>query len=51
VRSVLEGMYSGPLPQEWDDTTAALTGTGRRPLAAEDRAALGDGAARFPLFG
>lgn len=28
-----------------------LKGTGRRPLDTTDRAALGDAAGRFPLFG
>ncbi|WP_448642547.1 maleylpyruvate isomerase N-terminal domain-containing protein [Geodermatophilus sp. URMC 63] len=51
VRRVLEGLCGGPLPAGWDDATAARRGTGREPLTDADRAALGDAAARFPLFG
>ncbi len=51
VRRVLEGLYGGPLPTGWDDVTAARRGTGREPLTSADRADLGAGAARFPLFG
>jgi hypothetical protein len=51
VRRVLEGLYGGALPSSWDDRTAALRGTGRQPLSDGDRAALGAGADRFPLFG
>ena len=51
VRRVLEGLLEGPLPVGWDDATAARRGTGRAPLDAADRAALGSSAERFPLFG
>jgi hypothetical protein len=51
VRRVLEGLCGAPLPTRWDDATAARRGTGREPLAAEDRARLGHRAAAFPLFG
>ncbi|MGY1736658.1 maleylpyruvate isomerase N-terminal domain-containing protein [Geodermatophilus sp. SYSU D00684] len=51
VRRVLEGLLGGPLPPGWDDATAVRRGTGREPLSDADRAALGDAAARFPLFG
>ena len=51
VRRVLKGLYGGPLPAAWDDATAARRGTGREPLTASDRAELGAGAERFPLFG
>ncbi|HEX2072478.1 MAG TPA: maleylpyruvate isomerase N-terminal domain-containing protein [Geodermatophilus sp.] len=51
VRRVLEGLYGGPLPTAWEDATAARRGTGREPLTASDRAELGAGAERFPLFG
>ncbi|MGY1660025.1 maleylpyruvate isomerase N-terminal domain-containing protein [Geodermatophilus sp. SYSU D00705] len=51
VRRVLEGLLGGPLPAAWDDATAARRGTGREPLDAADRAALGTAADRFPLFG
>ena len=51
VRRVLEGLLGGPLPDGWDDATAARRGTGRESLEDADRAALGEAAARFPLFG
>ena len=51
VRRVLEGLAGGPLPDRWDDATAARRGTGREPLTEPDRAALGDAADRLPLFG
>jgi hypothetical protein len=51
VRRVLEGLLGGPLPDRWDDVTAARRGTGRERLTAEDRLELGPGARRFPLFG
>jgi hypothetical protein len=51
VRRVLEGLLGGPLPAGWDDATAARRGTGREPLTDADRAALGEAAARLPLFG
>ena len=51
VRRVLEELLGRPLPAGWDDATAARRGTGREPLADADRAALGDAADRFPLFG
>ena len=51
VRRVLEGLHGAPLPGNWDDVTAARRGTGREPLTAADRLALGPGAAAFPLFG
>jgi hypothetical protein len=48
---VLEALLGVPLPAGWDDATAARRGTGREPLTDADRAALGQAAARFPLFG
>jgi hypothetical protein len=39
------------LPNEWDDVTCALAGTGRLALTAAQRATLGPDADRFPLFG
>ena len=51
VGRVLEGLPGGSLPDAWDGATAARRGTGREPLTAEDRAVLGAGADRFPLFG
>jgi len=50
VRRVLTGLLGGPLPDSWDDVTAALKGTGREPLTGEDRQALGPSAGKFPLF-
>jgi len=50
VRRVLTGLLGGPLPDSWDDVTAALKGTGREPLTEEDRQALGPSAGKFPLF-
>jgi hypothetical protein len=51
VRRILEGLLAGPLPDRWDDVTAARRGTGRERLTAQDRLELGPGARRFPLFG
>jgi hypothetical protein len=51
VRRVLDGLLGAPLPDGWDDVTAARRGTGREPLTDEDRAALGARAQAFPLFG
>jgi hypothetical protein len=51
VRRVLEALLGRPLPADWDDATAARRGTGREPLDAGDRAALGEAAHRLPLFG
>ena len=52
VRSILDGLLGEPLPAllHWDDTTYILTGTGRRALEADERAALGALAERFPLL-
>jgi hypothetical protein len=50
VRRVLAGLLGAPLPDSWDDTTAALKGTGREPLTGTDREALGPRAPAFPLF-
>jgi hypothetical protein len=50
VRRVLVGLLGAPLPASWDDTTAALKGTGRDPLTGADRQALGPLASAFPLF-
>jgi uncharacterized protein (TIGR03083 family) len=51
VRAVLEGLAGAPLPDSWDDATAALKGTGRMRLTATDSAALGPLATELPLFG
>ena len=50
VRRVLDGLLGSPLPGSWDDTGAAMKGTGRVPLTDEDRARLGPLAERLPLF-
>jgi uncharacterized protein (TIGR03083 family) len=50
VRRVLAGLLGAALPASWDDTTAALKGTGRDPLTDADRAALGPLTSAFPLF-
>ena len=50
VRRVLVGLLGAPLPDFWDDTAAALKGTGREPLTEKDRQALGSLASAFPLF-
>jgi Mycothiol maleylpyruvate isomerase N-terminal domain len=51
VREALDGLLGEALPLAWDDVTYARAGTGRVPLTAADRAALGPLAERFPLFG
>ncbi len=51
VRAILDGLLGEPLPVPWDDATYARVGTGRAAVPAEQRAALGDLAGRFPLFG
>jgi hypothetical protein len=43
TRRVLEALHGGALPSSWDDTEAALKGTGRVPLDDADRAELGAG--------
>jgi uncharacterized protein (TIGR03083 family) len=50
VRRVLTGLLGAPLPAPWDDTTAALKGTGRDSLTDADRQALGPLTSAFPLF-
>jgi mycothiol maleylpyruvate isomerase-like protein len=49
TRRVLEGLHGAALPTSWDDTEAALKGTGRIPLDDADRIELG--AAWRPLLG
>jgi hypothetical protein len=51
VREALDGLLGRPLPLPWDDVTYARAGTGRAAISDDDRAALGDLAGRFPLFG
>ncbi len=50
VREVLDGLLGTPMPGDWDDATYALKGTGRVPVAAAERSAIGDLADRLPLF-
>ncbi len=51
VRRVLDGLLGTPMPGGWDDATYALKGTGRAPVAAAERSAIGELADRLPLFG
>lgn len=51
VRRVLDGLLGTSLPGDWDDRTCALKGTGREPVTAVERSALGARADRLPLFG
>jgi hypothetical protein len=51
VRRVLDGLLGTPMPGDWDDRTYALKGTGRAPVAAAERSAIGPLADRLPLFG
>ena len=50
VRRTLDGLLGRPAPTDWDDTTWALLGTGRRPLGASERAVLGADVDRLPLL-
>lgn len=50
VRRTLDGLLGRFEPVGWDDATWARTGTGRRPLTGEERAALGPDADRLPLL-
>jgi uncharacterized protein (TIGR03083 family) len=52
IVGMLDGLLGEPVPVAlgWDGTTYILTGTGRRPLADDERAALGPLATRFPLL-
>lgn len=51
VRRVLDGLLGTALTGEWDDRAYALKGTGRVPVTAAERAAIGALADRLPLFG
>ncbi len=51
VRRVLDGLLGIPMPGGWDDRTYALKGTGRIPVSAAERSAIGALADRLPLFG
>lgn len=50
VRSTLDGLLGRPTPADWDDTTWALTGTGRRAADPRELSALGLDASRLPLL-
>jgi uncharacterized protein (TIGR03083 family) len=52
ITGILDGLLGTSLPDTlgWDSTTYILTGTGRRELTPDERAALGDLADRFPLL-
>ena len=50
VRSTLDGLLGRPTPADWDDTTWALTGTGRQAAGPRERSALGLDANRLPLL-
>ena len=51
VRGVLDGLLGEHPALGWPDIHYARVGTGRLPLTADERAALGPLADRFPLFG
>jgi hypothetical protein len=51
TRDTLDALLGHPAPVHWDDAAYALKGTGRLPLAAAERQALGPRADRFPRFG
>jgi uncharacterized protein (TIGR03083 family) len=48
---ILRALLGADPPRAWDDRTFIELATGRRPLGREDREALGDLAAGFPLLG
>ena len=50
VRRTLDGLLGRSTPTDWDDTTWALVGTGRRSLGASERAVLGADVDRLPLL-
>ena len=50
VRATVEGLLGQPLPESWDDVTVALRATGRDPVPAAERAAVGPAAERLPVF-
>jgi hypothetical protein len=51
VRRVLDGLLGECSPRGWDDVRYIRVGTGRLPMKADERAAIGALADRFPLFG
>ena len=52
ITEILDGRLGAPLPKGlgWDARTYVLTGTGRRPLEANERFVLGPLAEKFPLL-
>jgi uncharacterized protein (TIGR03083 family) len=51
VRATLDGLLGRPVPLDWSDEHYARAATGRAPLTAAERRALGPDADRLPLFG
>jgi hypothetical protein len=51
VRRTLDGLLGSEVAVGWTDVRYIQVGTGRLPLDADERAALGPRADRFPLFG
>jgi hypothetical protein len=51
VRRTLDRLLGGVADVEWTDVRYIRVGTGRLPMDAHERAALGPLADRFPLFG
>jgi uncharacterized protein (TIGR03083 family) len=52
ITGILDGLLGERVPDAlgWDATTYILTGTGRRPLTADERTTLGPPASKFPLL-
>lgn len=50
TRALLERIAGARFPAVWSDTDALLVATGRRPATVEEREALGELAARVPLY-
>lgn len=50
VRRTLDGLVGEPAYPDWDDITYLLKATGREPLTAEERIALGPVSERFPVI-
>ncbi|MBV9059277.1 MAG: hypothetical protein JO296_18390 [Pseudonocardiales bacterium] len=51
VRWCLDGLLGRPAPASWSDAHWARIATGRTPMSHDERAQLGEDAARVPLFG
>jgi hypothetical protein len=48
--ATLDGLLSVARPPEWTETEFLLKATGRSPLSATDRTALGEAAGTFPVL-